>query len=200
MRDEFQGVYGDFTKGKCLNIGSGFTLEKGNGWRNLDYNPESGAEIIHDMRKFPWPLEDNSFDCVQASHVMEHFYGDDVIRVAKEVSRILKVGGYFVVAVPYGSHKTAWHNPHHKQRWDESTIGYLCRSQYEVGDDGRIHAGVGAHHGTEGLQYAEWRVAAITFTPAKEWQGKPDAEITKANMEQPNVISEMQFALKLEEK
>ena len=203
MREEFQGIYGDFLKGMCLNIGSGFTLEKDTKdarWLNLDFNPESGAEIVHNMLDFPWPFQENSFDAVQASHVMEHFSGHNVIRVVYEISRILKVGGWFVVAVPYATHSTSFHNPHHQQRWEAATIGYLCRSQYGVRSDGTPDAGTGAHHGAEGLNYAEWRIGAITYTPDVEWKGKPEEEITEAAKSHLNVIQEMQFAITLVEK
>jgi len=203
MRDEFRPLYGMFYGARCLNIGSGYTLEKslnGNEWLNMDYNPKCGAEVIHDMLKFPWPFEDNTFDTVQASHVMEHFWGHDIIRIAKEVSRVLKVGGWWVVAVPYGNHCTAWHNLHHKQRWDPTTIGYLCRSQYSMPANGIAHAGTGADHGSEGLDYAEWRVGAITFTPDKKWRNKKDDEVREAEERYQNVLQEMQFALTLVEK
>lgn len=203
MRDIFKPIYGQFYGARCLNIGSGFTLEhseNGRAWTNMDYNPKCGAEVIHNLLEFPWPFPDDSFDTIQATHVMEHFWGHDIIKIAKEASRVLKVGGWWVVAVPYGAHCTSWHNLHHKQRWDQTTIGYLCRSQYSLPKNGVAHAGTGADHGSEGLEYAEWRVGAITFTPAEKWRGKPDQEIAEASQKYVDVIQEMQFAIRLEEK
>jgi SAM-dependent methyltransferase len=193
-------MYGRFYGDRCLNIGSGFTLEKGPGWTNMDFNPECGCDVVHNMLDFPWPFEDNTFDTIQASHVMEHFFGHDVIRIVYECSRILKLGGHFVIAVPYGTHNNGWANPHHKQLWSEHMIGYLFRSSYEVKEDGVIDSGTGAHHGAQGLQYAEWSIAGLSFTPAKDWLGKPQAEIAEASEKYLNVIQEMQFAMKLEEK
>lgn len=200
MQAEYEPIYGPFYGERCLNFGSGFSLEKGNGagraWTNMDFNPACGAEVVHDLRKIPWPFPDNSFDTVQCSHIMEHFWGDEVIRIAKEVSRILRVGGHWVVVVPYGNHRVAWHNPHHKQRWDENTICYLSRSLYGL-RDGKITAGTGAHHN---MEYAEWSIAALTFRPDERWRGKPDEEIRTASERYHDVIEEMHFALKLEEK
>jgi SAM-dependent methyltransferase len=60
------------------------------------------------------PFEDASFDCVYASHVLEHIKEDD--RVLSEINRVLTPGGIGVLPVPIVS---------------ESTIEY--RNAYEFG-------------------------------------------------------------------
>lgn len=44
------------------------------------------------------PFEDESFDIVLASHVIEHLASTDIF--VREIQRILKVGGYLVIATP----------------------------------------------------------------------------------------------------
>ena len=44
------------------------------------------------------PFEDENFDIVLASHVIEHLANTDIF--VKEIQRILKVGGYLVIATP----------------------------------------------------------------------------------------------------
>jgi SAM-dependent methyltransferase len=43
--------------------------------------------------------EDNSFDCVHASHILEHL--EDPITAIKNWFRILKPGGHLVISVPH---------------------------------------------------------------------------------------------------
>jgi hypothetical protein len=55
-----------------LNIGSAKNLEvtRGKyGFINLDRNPLTNAEIIHDLDVLPLPFPDNTFDAVVGSHI-----------------------------------------------------------------------------------------------------------------------------------
>ena len=51
-----------------------------------------------DIRKLP--VEDQSFDVVHSRHVLEHFGRDELVKVMKEWTRILRVGGEFRLSVP----------------------------------------------------------------------------------------------------
>ncbi len=51
-----------------------------------------------DIRRIP--ADDQSFDVVHAQHVLEHFGREDTVKVLKEWTRILRVGGEFRLAVP----------------------------------------------------------------------------------------------------
>jgi len=44
------------------------------------------------------PFEEESFDCVLANHIIEHLDNTDLF--LKEIYRILKVGGYAIIATP----------------------------------------------------------------------------------------------------
>jgi predicted SAM-dependent methyltransferase len=67
------------------------------GWISVDMHPES--DIQRDLkRKLPFP--DNSVDKIYSSHVLEHFYHDDLIKLINDCRRILKPGGLFRAAVP----------------------------------------------------------------------------------------------------
>jgi predicted SAM-dependent methyltransferase len=57
---------------------------------------------MHDLKK-PLPFPGNTFLKIYASHVLEHFYYRELIRLLKEVYRILKVGGTFSICVPDAS-------------------------------------------------------------------------------------------------
>lgn len=46
------------------------------------------------------PVDDRSFDIVHSRHVLEHFGRDELMKVMKEWTRILRVGGEFRLMVP----------------------------------------------------------------------------------------------------
>lgn len=54
--------------------------------------------IEHDIDKGPIPFEDNFFDVIWASDVIEHVF--DPIFLLSEINRMLKKGGIFILSVP----------------------------------------------------------------------------------------------------
>ena len=64
----------------------------------LDKDPKYEPHIIADMKDIP--VEDESFDFVIASHILEH--DDNTIDTLKEWKRILKKGGKLGIMVPHG--------------------------------------------------------------------------------------------------
>jgi SAM-dependent methyltransferase len=72
------------------------------------------------------PFTDNSFDSVHASHILEHLYPEDFFNTLKEINRVLKVGGVFVISSPLlwdGFYKDISHiKPYHPEIFEK----YLC--------------------------------------------------------------------------
>jgi ubiquinone/menaquinone biosynthesis C-methylase UbiE len=69
-----------------------------NTWNTVDthYSPTHKASWGRD----PLPADNNSYDWVHASHVLEHIPWWNVRKAVSEVHRILKPGGIFTVWVP----------------------------------------------------------------------------------------------------
>lgn len=82
---------------KLLNLGCGHRYHKS--WINLDYVACSPDVIAHDLRT-PLPFEDNVFDAVYHSHVLEHLPKRLAPLFLDECLRVLKPGGIIRVAVP----------------------------------------------------------------------------------------------------
>lgn len=55
-------------------------------------------DVIHDLNE-PFPLDDNTFDCVICSDVLEHIYKPT--NVWNETYRIMKPGGVLLLNVPF---------------------------------------------------------------------------------------------------
>lgn len=84
---------------KKLNLGAGESKKEG--YVNLDWNPLAEPDVAHDLNVIPYPFPDNSFDLVEASHVLEHL--DKPFAIMKELHRILKPGGRLEIKVPHFS-------------------------------------------------------------------------------------------------
>ena len=122
------------TPGRALDIGAaggGNTrVLRDMGWKAspLEYGPE-GAEVCHE-RGLPvmradatmLPLADASLDIVTAFDVLEHLEDDDAC--VREVRRVLKPGGAFLVAVPCDPNLWSAHDDavDHVRRYTRQTL------------------------------------------------------------------------------
>lgn len=108
---------------KCLNLGCGkdykesFEQELLGGlyteeWVNLDNNKSMKADIYADVNK-KLPFEDNTFDLILASHILEHI--DNPILFLEEIYRIAKKDAKIEIRIPHFSHFTAYGDLTHKR-------------------------------------------------------------------------------------
>jgi predicted SAM-dependent methyltransferase len=81
-----------------VNIEIGAGNRKGdNGWITLDISRY--CDICWDLR-WELPFPNNSVTMIYSSHVLEHFYFKDLIKIMKECYRILIPGGEISICVP----------------------------------------------------------------------------------------------------
>ena len=76
-----------------LNLGSGLDIKKG--WVNVDLDKRNGADVEHDLEKFPYPFKDNSVDKILMDNSLEHL--EYTIAVMRELHRICKNGSQWGV-------------------------------------------------------------------------------------------------------
>lgn len=99
------------------------------GWTNIDL--WEGADIVHDLFTFPWPLEDRSVSEARCSHFVEHLPmeyvdGKDMLfAFMDEVWRILKPGGTFEVRHPHLQSERAFQDPTHRRFLPAATWAYM---------------------------------------------------------------------------
>jgi SAM-dependent methyltransferase len=93
-----------------LNIGCG--TKPLPGAVNLDISADVGADVVHDLNRFPWPFEAESFDEVYAYDVLEHV--ENVPRALEEIHRICKPGGALLATVPHFSSANAFTDVTHR--------------------------------------------------------------------------------------
>lgn len=102
-----------------LCLGAGEDQQKGKGWINHDLLPLPGIDVVHNLIFTPYPFEDNQFDHIRCTDVIEHLpnYDDKwqpmIIRFIEEVHRILKPGGDIFIQTPGYRAEFAWQDPTH---------------------------------------------------------------------------------------
>ena len=82
---------------KMLNIGCGHRYHPE--WTNIDVDPASAEVMKVDIIK-GLPFEDNSFDLVYHSNVLEHLPAEMGKNLIRECYRVLKPGGLLRINVP----------------------------------------------------------------------------------------------------
>lgn len=82
-----------------LNLGSGPRGVDDDHWVNVDGFLDQNVHYLVDFG-VPLPFPNEVFDGVFCEHVIEHFSLADGERIAREVHRILRIGGCFRVIVP----------------------------------------------------------------------------------------------------
>lgn len=85
-----------------VDLGCGQNLPEGEEWVGVDRVEDSDADIMRDLEQNPnLPFEDSSVEVVRARHILEHLSSDSLKELFKEVSRVLKPEGVFLIVVPH---------------------------------------------------------------------------------------------------
>lgn len=139
---------------KILDVGCGH--KKRPGAVGIDILEDSDADIVHDLNSFPWPIDDDEFDVIYATHVLEHL--EDVIKIMEELHRILKPGGRLIIETPHYTSWNAYTDPTHRRFFGFRSFNYFIEGTCE-----------------ERLQYSDVRFKLIhVFLGNRRGQKKPD--------------------------
>jgi SAM-dependent methyltransferase len=68
------------------------------------------------------PFENNSFDGIISSHVLEHLESNEGIKMINELKRVLKPNGTLVIAVPNFSFEKFYADPTHKRPYPKEAL------------------------------------------------------------------------------
>jgi ubiquinone/menaquinone biosynthesis C-methylase UbiE len=110
---------------KILDVGCG--TNKHEGAIGLDYNPLTGADVIHDLGEVPYPFEDSEFDMVVSNHVIEHV--PDVLTFVIELHRITKPGGKIKIVTPHYTNPDWNADPTHKNHINSYTFNTFTKEK-----------------------------------------------------------------------
>lgn len=94
---------------KKLNVGCGNDQKEG--YVNLDV-VDYGGNVQHDLNSFPYPFEENTFDEIFCSHILEHL--DNFHNTITELYRIAKPNAHIIVYAPFFLNTKYFGEPDHK--------------------------------------------------------------------------------------
>ncbi len=106
---------------KILDIGCG--RAKHDGAVGIDWRPGPGVDIAHDLNKFPWPIEDGTFNEVICQDTIQIL--DNVVKTMEEMHRVAKHGAIVKIRTPHFSHPNSFRDPMHKWHFTIDTFDYL---------------------------------------------------------------------------
>lgn len=106
-------------------------------WRNLvtlDNVASHKPDVLHDLRESRLPFDDDSFDELHATEVLEHLgqQGDAETLFAQfsDYWRVLKPGGLLCASCPAWHSIWAWGDPSHTRIISPATLVFLDQAEY----------------------------------------------------------------------
>lgn len=103
---------------KRLNFGCGEDYIYGQETDNVDIRGR--VDIRFDFEKYPYPLEDNTYDLVKIDNVLEHMLYP--LKVMSELHRVCKPGALVSIKVPYYNSGGAYNDPTHHHYYNRRTF------------------------------------------------------------------------------
>lgn len=104
-------------------------LELGHRRKNRDVHAPQFEEIHfgskHDLKTFPWPIEDNSYDLIICRHVMEHL--PDTAKTLEEFNRITASGGKIFIETPHYTWFEAYRHVEPVHRFSFGSFDYFLK-------------------------------------------------------------------------
>ncbi len=118
----------------CPYIGSGMSLklDLGSGARpyedylGVDIGFSSSRVVQKDVLDYLESLPDASVSHIYSRHYLEHVSGDGLVKIFKEIDRVLLPGGLIHFIVPHYSNPFFYSDPTHKTFFGIHTFSYYC--------------------------------------------------------------------------
>jgi len=96
---------------RVLNLGSGKRQDASSAV-SVDIASVIRPDVLHDLNKYPWPFEDDTFDAVRCIDVVEHL--DDIVKAMEEIHRVSRSGGRVMITTPHFSCANSYTDPTHR--------------------------------------------------------------------------------------
>lgn len=106
-----------------LDIGCG--RNKAKGAVGMDTRKLPGVDVVHDLEETPWPMANDSFGIVRASHILEHIKPWRFLDVMAEAWRVLAPNGAMLIEAPYGVSEFYQQDPTHCRPITERLLEYF---------------------------------------------------------------------------
>jgi SAM-dependent methyltransferase len=108
--------------GSVLDLGCG--RKKYPGAYGVDISHDTDADLVHDLRVVPYPLDDDAFDCVLLQDVIEHV--ENLYDVMAEIHRVARPGARVLLRTPHFTSVLAYTDPTHRHALSIGAIRALA--------------------------------------------------------------------------
>jgi len=113
-----------------LDLGCGPNPKEG--FIGVDAIKFDKVDVVHDLRKAPWPWADNSVEESNCSHFLEHLTNLngkwERVRFFNELYRITVPGGKCTLTLPHWSSQRYYGDPTHAEGFSEFGFYYLDKN------------------------------------------------------------------------
>lgn len=113
-----------------LNLGCGPDYRED--YHNVDIRDDVGPDEVVNLNSYPWPWDDNQFDHVLASNVLEHLR--DQAAALHELHRVTADGGTIQAAFPHPNGRSQWIDPTHEHHLMPETFEHDIAPAFDVVD------------------------------------------------------------------
>lgn len=179
-----------------LDLASGNNKQKGYIGVDIIGPPDTDADVVHDLMKFPWPFEDNSVDEVFASHYLEHVphstpeinrpgFDDPMFHFMDEIYRILKPGGLARFVCPYYTSVRAVQDPTHLRFISEPMFNYFNKKWREELNQLK-------HYPVK----CDFEIVKLDHAISEEFTGKSQEAVAYSAMHFWNTVMDLQVTLR----
>ncbi len=117
-----------------LDIGCG--KSKDPAFTGIDIFDWPGVDIVWNLEKFPWPIEDGSFDYIKINHVVEHI--NDQVGFFHEIHRIADDGALVHLETPHFSSSNSWADPTHVRHFSLFFTDSMMKNGYLIDATGEF--------------------------------------------------------------
>lgn len=116
---------------KILDIGCGKHKYHTSGTTTigLDIINYECVDVVHDLEKLPLPFENEEFDMVYASHILEHIH--NIKGLMKELIRVLKSEGILYIIAPHHTNPQSKHYDH-RSYWSSLSFSEPIHQHFDV--------------------------------------------------------------------
>ena len=109
-----------------LDVGCG--TSKRTGFVGMDVLDHPAVDIRHDLRVFPWPIQDDSVTELWMDNVIEHL--PDTVRTFEEIHRIVRADGRATILYPWYRSYGAFGDPTHVHFFNDLLVEYFLEESF----------------------------------------------------------------------
>jgi SAM-dependent methyltransferase len=168
-------------KTKKLHLGCGRNIMTN--WVNLDFVEGPGVDVLANLDECataPLPFEDDEFDEVYASHLIEHI--KNPLPFLQELHRVCVADAKATFRCPYGANDDAFEDPTHYRQYFANSFMYFAQPTYWRAD-----------YGYRG----DWQPETIQLVVSgAKWRNVPAQDLIFAVQNLRNVVIELVVAMR----